>query len=94
MTFKCEVEAAGVSPLRGAGPYSGCIVERDHIGWQRASGCGSRAFVGADISRWKRVIGDGLCSQTGGWQAAEVAIATDVLNRMLNLRRPSYIRVA
>jgi hypothetical protein len=70
MTFKCEVEAAGVFPLRGVGPYSGCIAER------------------------KRVIGDGLCSQTGGWQAAEVAIATDVLNRMLNLRRPSYIRVA
>ncbi len=64
------------------------------MGWQRASEFGSRALVEADISRWKRVIGDGLCSQTDGRQATEVAIAVDVLNRMLDLERPNYIRVA
>ncbi len=46
------------------------------------------------MSRWKRVIGDGLRSQTNERQATEVAIAADVLNRMLNLGRPEYVRIA
>jgi hypothetical protein len=63
-------------------------------GWQRASGYGWRALVESDISRWKRVIGDGLRSRTDGRQAIEVAIAADVLNRMLDLGRQEYIRTA
>ena len=51
-------------------------------------------LVEADVSRWKRVIGDGLRSQTDGRQATEVAIAADVLNRMLDLGRPEYVRIA
>jgi hypothetical protein len=46
------------------------------------------------VSRWKRVIGDGLRSRTDGRRATEVAIAADVLNRMLDLGRPSYVRTA
>ena len=53
-----------------------------------------RALVEADIGRWKRVIGHGLRSQTDERQAAEVSIAVDVLNRMLELGRPSYVRIA
>jgi hypothetical protein len=71
-----------------------CIAERGRMGWQRASGYNDRALVEADISRWKRVIGDGLRSQTVGRQATEVAIAAGVLNRMLELGRPEYVRVA
>src|SRR3954451_18238323 len=59
-----------------------------------AAGYGWRALVEADISRWKRVIGDGVRSQTDGRQASEVAIAAEVLNRMLDLGRPEYIRTA
>ena len=70
------------------------IAERGRMGWQRASGYNFRALVEADISRWKRVIGDGLHSQTDGRQATEVAIAADVLNRMLGLGRPNYVRIA
>ena len=51
-------------------------------------------LVECDISRWKRVIGDGLHSQTDERQATEVAIAADVLNRMLELGRPEYVRIA
>src|SRR3954452_5086665 len=40
-----------------------CIAERGRMGWQRASGYNWRALVECDISRWKRVIGDGLRSQ-------------------------------
>ncbi len=64
------------------------------MGWQRASGYGWRALVESDVSRWKRVIGDGLRPQTDGRQATEVAIAADVLNRMLDLGRPEYVRTA
>ncbi|MFH5948728.1 IS5/IS1182 family transposase, partial [Roseomonas sp. SXEYE002] len=70
------------------------IAERGRMGWQRASGYNWRALVEADVSRWKRVIGDGLCSQTDGRQATEVAIAAEVLNRMLDLGRPEYVRIA
>jgi hypothetical protein len=50
--------------------------------------------VEADVSRWKRVIGDGLRSRTDGRQATEVSIAANVLNRMLDLGRPEYVRTA
>ena len=71
-----------------------CIAERGRLGWQKASGYISRALAEADVSRWKRVIGDALRSHTDGRQATEVAIAVDVLNRMLELGRPEYVRIA
>ena len=52
-----------------------------------------RALVEADIGRWKRVIGGTLHSQTNGRQATDVAVAVDVLNRMLELGRPSCVRI-
>ena len=64
------------------------------MGWQRASGYGWRALVESDVSRWKRVVGDGLRFQTDGRQATEVAIATEALNRMLELGRPKSVRIA
>jgi hypothetical protein len=70
------------------------IAERGRMGWQRTSGYNFRALVEADISRWKRVIGDGLRSQTDGRQDTEVAVAAGVLNRMLELGRPEYVRIA
>ena len=70
------------------------IAERGRMGWQKASGYNWRALIEADISRWKRVIGDALRSHTDGRQATEAAIAVDVLNRMLELGRPEYVRIA
>jgi len=70
------------------------MAERGRMGWQRASGDSWRALVESDISRWKRVVGDGLRFQTDGRQATEVAIAADMLNRMLDLGRPEYVRTA
>ena len=86
-------ETAGTAPTQ-RDAHLRCIAERGRMGWQRASGYGWRALVEADISRWKRVVGDGLRFQTEGRQAAEVAIAADVLNRMLDLGRPEYVRTA
>jgi hypothetical protein len=70
------------------------IAERGRMGWQKASGYNWRALVEADVARFKRVIGDALRSHTDGRQATEVAIAVQVLNRMLDLGRPEYVRTA
>ena len=70
------------------------IAERGRMGWQKASGYNWRAPVEADIGRRKRVIGDVLRSQTGARQATEVAVAVNVLNHMLEMGRPNYVRTA
>ena len=70
------------------------IAEQGRMAWQRASGYTKRARAEAAIGRFKRVIGDRLRSHADGRQATEVAIAVHVLNRMLELGRPSYVRLA
>jgi len=62
-------------------------------GWQRASGYNKRARVEAAIGRWKQVIGDGLRSRIDERRVTEVNVAFNVLNRMLELGRPSYVRI-
>ena len=49
--------------------------------------------IEAAIGRWKQVIGDGLRSRTDQRRATEVAVAVHALNRMLELGRPTYVRV-
>ena len=70
------------------------ITEHGRMGWQKASGYNIRARIEAAVSRYKRVIGDTLRSQTDGRQATEVAVAVGVLNRMLELGRPESVRIA
>ena len=69
------------------------IAERGRMAWQKAAGYNWRALVEADISRFKRVIGEGLRSRTDQRRATEVAIAFNALNRMLELGRPEYVRI-
>ena len=86
-------DAAETAPTRRDAPLR-CVAERGRMGWQRASGYNWRALAEADVSRWKRAIGGGLRFRTDGRQETEVAIAADVLNRMLELGRPEYVRIA
>src|SRR3954454_16716800 len=86
-------DTAETAPTQRDAPLR-CLAERGRMGWQKASGYNWRALVEADVSRWKPVVGDGLRFQTDGRQATEVAIAADVLNRMLDLGRPEYVRTA
>ena len=69
------------------------IAERGRMAWQKAAGYNWRALVEADISRFKRVIGDALRSRTDQRRASEIAIAVKALNRMLELGRPEYVRL-
>jgi hypothetical protein len=70
------------------------IAARGRMGWQKVSGYNWRALIEADIGRFKRVIGDTLRSHTDGRQGTAMAIAVRALNRMLELGRPEYVRIA
>jgi hypothetical protein len=69
------------------------IAEHRRMAWQAASGYNKRSRVEAAISRWKQVIGDGLRAHTDERRRTEVAVAVQALNRMLELGRPSYVRI-
>jgi hypothetical protein len=71
-----------------------CIAETGRMAWQTTSGYNRRAKVEAAIGRWKQVIGDGLRSRRDDRRATEVEVAVHVLNRMLALGRPNYVRIA
>ncbi len=70
------------------------IARHGRMRWQSASGYNKRARVEAAMNRWKQVIGDELRAHSDGRRATEVAVAVHALNRMLDLGRPSYVRLA
>jgi transposase len=70
------------------------IARHGRMRWQSASGYNTRARAEATMNRWKQVIGDELRAHTDERRATEAAIAVHALNRMLDLGRPSYARVA
>jgi len=70
-----------------------CIAGTSRMAWQISSGYNRRAKVEAAIGRWKQVIGDGLRSRMDNSRVTEVEVAVHVLNRMLELGRPSYLRI-
>src|SRR3954451_9017815 len=70
------------------------IADHGRMAWQRASGYTKRARAEAAIARWKQVIGDRLRAHTEERRATEVDVAVYVLNRMQELGRPKYVRVA
>jgi Transposase DDE domain len=70
------------------------IAERGRMAWQQASGYTTRARAETAVGRWKRVIGDRLRAHTNERRATEVDVAVHVLNRMLELGRPNYVRIA
>ena len=45
------------------------------------------------MGRFKPVIGDGLRARTDQRRATEVDVAVHALNRMLEFRRPTYVRI-
>src|SRR3954447_23943344 len=70
------------------------IAETGRMGRQKASGYNARARAVAAISRYKRVIGDGLHSRTNRRRVTEVNVGVHALNRMLDLGRPASVRIA
>ncbi len=68
-----------------------CVYPADSC--NKASGYTKRAWAETAIGRWTRVIGDELRSHTDEGRATEVNVAVHVLNRMLELGRPTYVRI-
>jgi hypothetical protein len=86
--------AAGDAEPTQRDAHIAAIAAHGRMGRQRRSGYNWRALAETDVSRRKRVIGGGPRSRTADRRSAEVAIAADVLNRMLKLGRPEYVRLA
>src|SRR5215210_8240887 len=70
------------------------IADHGRMAWQTASGYTKRARAEAAMGRWKQVLGDRLRAHTDERRATEVDVAVHVLNRMQDLGRPSYVRLA
>ena len=64
------------------------------MAWQATSGYTKWARAETAMSRFKRVIGDGLHSHADERRATEVEVAVHVLNRMLDMGRLDSVRIA
>jgi len=105
---ECHPEAAIIVPPRSTAVpsrtaetaptqrdrYLRSIAEHGRAAWQKASGYTKRARAEAVVGRFKQVIGDGLRSLTDQRRATKVDVAVHALNRMLELGRPTSVRIA
>ena len=70
------------------------IRDRGRMAWQKATGYGRRSLAETGIGRYKAAIGPRLRARTLPGQQGEVALAVEVLNRMIRTAKPVSIRSA
>lgn len=70
------------------------IAETGRVAWQKATGYGRRSLVEAPVCRYKGIIGPKLRARRLPAQQSEVAIAAEVLNRMVRVAKPVSARVS
>ena len=90
---------AALGPTAGTAPTQRdrdvqMIQAHGQMHWQKLSGYNRRSRIEAEISRFKRVIGDGLRSRHDERRDTEVKIAVKALNRMTRLGRPDSAKIA
>ncbi len=68
------------------------MAEHGRMGWQRVTGYGRRNVVEATMARYKGLIGPKLRARHRDTQAGEVALAVQVLNRMMREAKPVTVR--
>ncbi len=68
------------------------LAERGRIGWQRATEYGRRNHAETITSRYKHLIGPKLRARFRLRQHGEVALAVQVLNRMIRTAKPLSVR--
>ena len=68
------------------------IAEKGRMAWQKATGYGRRSLVETAIGRYKHIIGPRLRARSSDGQQGEVAIAVQVLNRMIRTAKPISVR--
>ena len=70
------------------------MAEKGRIGWQKATGYGRRSLGETTVGRYKHLIGPGLRARKPLGQQGEVALAVQVLNRMIRAAKPVSVRIA
>jgi len=68
------------------------MADRGRMGWQRATGYGKRNHAETTMGRYKHLIGPKLRARTRPGQSGEVALAVQVLNRMIRTAKPVSVR--
>lgn len=72
----------------------GEIAQRGRLAWQKSTGYNQRSRIETQMGRWKTVIGPKLQARTLDNQKTEARIGVRVLNRMTELGRPIFERIA
>ena len=70
------------------------IAEKGRMAWQKATGYGRRSLAETAVGRYKGIIGPKLRARLLPAQQGEVAVAAEVLNRMIRVAKPVSSRVA
>jgi len=70
------------------------IETKGRMAWQKSTGYNQRSRVETQMGRWKTVIGPKLKARNFEHQKTEAKIGVRVLNRMAELGRPEFRRVA
>jgi len=70
------------------------IAEEGRTAWRKATGYGRRSLAESAIGRYEAVIGPKPRARSLPAQQDEVAIAAEVLNRMIRVAKPASVRVA
>ncbi len=70
------------------------IAEKGRMAWQRATGYGRRSLAETAVGRYKAIIGPKLRACLLPAQQGEVAVAAQVLNRMIRVAKPVSTRAA
>jgi hypothetical protein len=66
---------------------------KGRMAWQKAHDYGRRMLVETTMGRYKSIIGDRLHARHDDAQPAELAIGIKVLNQMMDLAKPIFVRV-
>ncbi len=64
------------------------------MAWQQTTGYGGRSLAETGIGRYKAAISPRLRARTLPGQQGEVALAVEVLNRMIRTAKPVSVRSA
>jgi hypothetical protein len=70
------------------------LAKKGRMAWQKMTGYGRRSLVETAIGRYKGLIGPRLRARILPGQQGEVAVAVEVLNRMITTAKPISVRVA
>ena len=68
------------------------MAEHGRISWQRATGYGRRNHAETTMGRYKHLIGPKLRARSRPVQHGEIALAVQVLNRMIREAKPVSVR--